>query len=70
MRSKSALHKRIAFRDRMTPHFGGGALSSRHHAALGTRDGALKLANHSEMSQIDECGCGRPKPKTMLHPPL
>ena len=51
------------------PAFWGGRYRPSHHAAPGTREGGLKLANHSEMSQIDECGCGRPKPKTMLHPP-
>ena len=58
-------------RDRMTPLFlGGVAHVPRHHAALGTQDGAFKAANHSGMRHIDECGCGRPNPNTMFHPPL
>ena len=71
MRSESALHKRIAFRDRMTPHFGGGGRSRpTPHAAPGTQEGVFKLASHRGMSQIDEYGCGRPERKVLEHPPL
>ena len=60
-----------AIQGRMTPPvLGGVALVTDLHAAPGTREGRFKIANHSEMSQIDECSRGRPERKVMFHPPL
>ena len=59
-----------SIRVRMTPLFwGGGRSRPSQHAALGTHAGLFKFTNHSGMSQIDEYGCGTPKPKLMPHPP-
>ena len=60
-----------AIQGRMTPRFLGGSLSSQTYMRpQGTREGRFKIANHSEMSQIDECSRGRPERKVMFHPPL
>ena len=57
-------------RDRMTPLFFGGVAHVPAFLPRPKREGRFKAANHSGMSHIDECGCGRHKPNTMFHPPL
>ena len=57
-------------RDRMTPLFFGGSLTSPAFLPRPKRPGRFKVANHSIMRQIDECSCGGHKPNTMLHHPL
>ena len=69
MRSKSGMLQMPAFRDRMPPGLGGVALVP-VFLPRPKREGRFKGDNHSGMSHIDECGCGRPKPKIVLHPPL
>ena len=57
-------------KDRMTPLFLGGSLTSPPYMRPGTREGRFKAANHSGMSHIDESGCGIARCEKPCHPPL
>ena len=57
-------------KDRIPPLVWGGSLTSPAFLPRPKREGRFRTANHSEMSHIDECGCGEPERKPMSHPPL
>ena len=63
-----------AIRGRMTPRFflggGGGVALVSAFLPRPKRAGRLTGDNHSVMREIDECGCGTPKPEILVHPPL
>ena len=66
---RGTLH-RTSTKGHMTPLFlGGVALVTALHAPLGRGEGCFKMANHSGMSQIDECSRGGPERKGHVPPP-
>ena len=57
MGPSSGMPQRTATLGHMPPLFWGGSLSSFSTCAPGTQgEGCFKMANHSEMSQIEESG--------------
>ena len=59
-----------AIRGRMTPRFWGGVALVPAFLPRPKRAGRFTGDNHSGMREIDECGCGTPKPEILVHPPL